>query len=66
MDEAKDYKAYLKALKEMTKKKDKPTSSAAGYVKRRKQLMSIPTFSGGGMCRGMGAAIKGGDFKGVK
>jgi len=66
MDEAKDYKAYLKALKEMTKKKDKPTSSAAGYVKRRKQLMGIPTFSGGGECRGMGIAVKGGKFEGVK
>ena len=35
MDEAKDYKAYLKALKEATKKK--PTSSASDYIKRRKQ-----------------------------
>ena len=35
MEEAKDYKAYLKALKEMTKKKN---TSAADFIKRRKQL----------------------------
>ena len=62
MDEAKDYKAYLKALKEMTKKNDKPTSSAKGYIKRRKILSGVKKFS----CGGMGIAIKGGDFKGVK
>tara|TARA_A100001391_G_scaffold198824_1_gene180920 strand:- start:691 stop:870 length:180 start_codon:yes stop_codon:yes gene_type:complete len=59
MEEAKDYKAYLKALKEMTKKKN---TSAADFIKRRKQLMSLKTFS----CGGMGIAIKGGNFKGVK
>jgi len=65
MEEAKDYKAYLKALKEATKKK--PTSSTSDYIKRRKQLAGIKTIklSEGGMCRGMGAAVKGGNFKGV-
>ena len=64
MDEAKDYKAYLKALKEATKKKN---TSAADFIKRRKQLAGakILKMSGGGMCRGMGAAVKGGNFKGV-
>ena len=68
MDEANDYKAYLKALKEMTKKEDKPSSSAAGYIKRRRELAGIKTIkmSEGGMCRGMGAAVKGGKFEGVK
>ena len=59
MEEAKDYKAYLKALKEATKKKN---TSAADYIKRRKQLMGVKTFS----CGGMGIAIKGGNFKGVR
>ena len=59
MDEAKDYKAYLKALKEMTKKKN---TSASDFIKRRKQLAGVKTFS----CGGMGIAIKGGNFKGVR
>jgi len=59
MEEAKDYKAYLKALKKATEKKN---TSAADFIKRRKQLMSIKTFS----CGGMGIAIKGGKFEGVK
>ncbi len=61
MEEAKDYKAYLKALKEATKKKPKD------FTKRRKELAAIKTIklSEGGMCRGMGAAVKGGNFKGV-
>jgi hypothetical protein len=61
MEEAKEYKAYLKALKEATKKK--PTN----FIKRRKELAGIKTIklSEGGMCRGMGAAVKGGNFKGV-
>ena len=62
MDEATEYKKYLKALKEMTKKNN---TSAANYIKRRKQLAgigTIKTFS----CGGMGIAIKGGNFKGVK
>tara|TARA_R100001015_G_C4475589_1_gene57785 strand:+ start:168 stop:365 length:198 start_codon:yes stop_codon:yes gene_type:complete len=65
MEEAKDYKAYLKALKEATKKK-KPDSNAA--IKRRKNILTLglTKMSEGGMCRGMGAAVKGGDFKGVK
>ena len=64
MDEAKDYKAYLKALKEMTKKK----SSLPSSKKYKKVLGTFPTIkklSEGGMCRGMGAAVKGGNFKGV-
>ena len=62
MDEAKDYKAYLKALKEATKKK--PISSTSDYIKRRKILAGIKTtkFS----CGGMGIAVKGGKFEGVK
>ena len=59
MEEATEYKKYLKALKEATKKKN---TSAADYIKRRKQLMGVKTFS----CGGMGIAIKGGNFKGVK
>tara|TARA_R100000005_G_scaffold51362_1_gene24858 strand:- start:344 stop:556 length:213 start_codon:yes stop_codon:yes gene_type:complete len=70
MDEAKDYKAYLKALKEATKKQNKPTSSTSDYIKRRKQLSGINSLSGlktiKFSCGGMGIAIKGGDFKGVK
>tara|TARA_R100001460_G_scaffold33177_1_gene64870 strand:- start:286 stop:453 length:168 start_codon:yes stop_codon:yes gene_type:complete len=55
MEEAKDYKAYLKALKEATedgKKKPKPVKPVK---------MSV-----GGECRGMGIAVKGGKFEGVK
>ena len=62
MDEAKDYKAYLKALKEATKKK--PTSSASDYIKRRKQLAGVKTIKNFS-CGGMGIAVKGGNFKGV-
>lgn len=73
MDEAKDYKAYLKALKEATKKKQTGTlGSTKDYIKRRKIIAGIEVmpkvgkFTDGGMCRGMGAAVKGGNFKGVK
>ena len=38
MDEATEYKKYLKALKEATKKKN---TSAADYIKRRKQLSNL-------------------------
>ena len=64
MDEALEYKKYLKALKEMTKKKN---TSASNFIKRRKQLAggTILKMSEGGICRGMGAAVKGGNFKGV-
>ena len=31
-----------------------------------KELQRMRGMSKGGMCRGMGAAIRGGDFKGVK
>ena len=64
MDEALEYKKYLKALKEMTKKKNSNTSD---FIKRRKQLAGARIFkmSEGGICRGMGAAVKGGKFKGV-
>ena len=68
MDEAKDYKAYLKALKEATKKK--ATSSASDYIKRRKQLAGPNALSGlktiKFSCGGMGIAVKGGKFEGVK
>jgi len=65
MEEAKDYKAYLKALKEMTKKKN---TSASDFIKRRKALGKFPIvkMSVGGECRGMGIAVKGGKFEGVK
>jgi len=63
MEEAKDYKAYLKALKAATDsvKKDK-------YKKREKALGKFPIvkMSVGGECRGMGIAVKGGKFEGVK
>ena len=66
MDEAKDYKAYLKALKEATKKKQTSYNlgSTKDYLKRRKILAGIKTtkFS----CGGMGIAVKGGKFEGVK
>ena len=61
MDEAKDYKAYLKALKEATKKKN---TSAADFIKRRKQLAGVKTIKNFS-CGGMGIAVKGGTFKGV-
>jgi|TARA_R100000482_G_scaffold95821_1_gene40475 hypothetical protein len=51
MEEAKDYKAYLKALKEATKKKPKVNKPV-----KTKQLA----------CGGMGIAVKGGKFEGVK
>ena len=65
MEEAKDYKAYLKALKEATKKKN---NSASDFMKRRKELAGakILKMSVGGECRGMGIAVKGGKFEGVK
>ena len=62
MDEAKDYKAYLKALKEMTKGKSKPSSLKKSYKKVYGPFPTIKKFS----CGGMGIAIKGGNFKGVK
>jgi|TARA_Y100000289_G_scaffold6730_1_gene6039 ribonuclease HI len=65
MDEAKDYKAYLKALKKATQKPVKKielTSDAESFLQRRKILSGVKKFS----CGGMGIAIKGGDFKGVK
>jgi|DEB0MinimDraft_4_1074332.scaffolds.fasta_scaffold177524_3 hypothetical protein len=61
MEEAKEYKAYLKALKKATesvnKDKKKPVQS--------KRILSMTTFSDGGMCRGAGAAVRGTNFKGV-
>ena len=65
MDEAKDYKAYLKALKKATDsvRNDKEEKS---FLKRRKIL------SGGNIktinlsCGGMGIAVRGGKFEGVK
>ena len=61
MDEAKEYKAYLKALKEATKKKN---TSASDFIKRRKQLAGVKTIKNFS-CGGMGIAVKGGNFKGV-
>ena len=68
MDEAKDYKAYLKALKEATKKK--PTSSSSDYIRRRRKLVGLNALSDlktiKFSCGGMGIAVKGGKFEGVK
>ena len=36
------------------------------FVVKKKMSGGIMKASEGGMCRGMGAAIRGGDFKGVK
>ena len=61
MEEAKEYKAYLKALK-------KATDSVAEDKKKTpksKRILSMTTFSDGGMCRGGGAAVRGTNFKGV-
>jgi hypothetical protein len=57
MDEATEYKAYLKALKEATDsvKGDKQDKAAKGAAK-------IINLS----CGGMGIAVKGGKFEGVK
>ena len=59
MDEAKDYKAYLEALKKATDsvKEDKQDKAAKAVAKNR-----ITNFS----CGGMGIAVKGGKFEGVK
>tara|TARA_R100000664_G_scaffold17380_2_gene26278 strand:+ start:750 stop:917 length:168 start_codon:yes stop_codon:yes gene_type:complete len=55
MEEATEYKKYLEALRKATedgKKKPKPVKPVK---------MSV-----GGECRGMGIAVKGGKFEGVK
>jgi len=59
MDEATEYKAYLKALKEATDsvKGDKQDKAAKAVAKNR-----ITNFS----CGGIGIAVKGGKFEGVK
>tara|TARA_R100000951_G_scaffold110952_1_gene109399 strand:+ start:146 stop:325 length:180 start_codon:yes stop_codon:yes gene_type:complete len=59
MEEATEYKAYLKALKEATDsvKEDKQDKAAKAVAK-----MKITNFS----CGGMGIAEKGGKFTGVK
>jgi hypothetical protein len=59
MDEAKEYKAYLKALKKATDsvKEDKQDKAAKAVAK-----MKVTQFS----CGGVGAAHKGGKFIGVK
>ena len=59
MEEATEYKAYLKALKEATDsvKKEKQNKAAKAVAK-----MKITQFS----CGGMGIAVKGGKFEGVK
>ena len=66
MDEAKDYKKYLKALKKATQKpavKEIDLGDPKTYLKRRMILAGGKTkFS----CGGMGIAVKGGKFEGVK
>ena len=59
MEEATEYKAYLKALKEATDsvKEEKQNKAAKAVAK-----MKITQFS----CGGMGIAVKGGKFEGVR
>ena len=59
MDEATEYKAYLKALKEATDsvKSDKQDKAAKAAAKNKIINLS---------CGGMGIAVKGGKFEGVK
>jgi len=59
MEEATEYKAYLKALKEATDsvKKEKQNKAAKAVAK-----MKVTQFS----CGGMGIAVKGGKFEGVR
>ena len=64
MDEAKSYKAYLKALKKATQKPVKKIElgNPDDFLQRRKILSGTKKFS----CGGMGIAVKGGKFEGVK
>jgi len=59
MDEATEYKAYLKALKEATDsvKGDKQDKAAKAAAKNKIINLS---------CGGMGIAVTGGKFEGVK
>jgi hypothetical protein len=59
MEEATEYKAYLKALKEATDsvKEEKQNKAAKAVAK-----MKITQFS----CGGIGIAVKGGKFEGVR
>jgi len=59
MEEATEYKAYLKALKEATNsvKEEKQNKAAKAVAK-----MKVTQFS----CGGMGIAVKGGKFEGVR
>lgn len=59
MEEATEYKAYLKALKKATDsvKEEKQNKAAKAVAK-----MKVTQFS----CGGMGAAHKGGKFIGVR
>ena len=59
MEEATEYKAYLEALKKATDsvKEDKQDKAAKAVAKNR-----ITYFS----CGGLGIAVKGGKFEGVR
>ena len=59
MEEATEYKAYLEALKKATDsvKEEKQDKAAKAVAKNR-----ITNFS----CGGMGIAVKGGKFEGVR
>jgi hypothetical protein len=59
MEEATEYKAYLEALKKATDsvKEDKQDKAAKAVAKNR-----ITNFS----CGGMGIAVQGGKFEGVR
>ena len=66
MEEAKEYKKYLKALKKATQKppvKEIQLGDPETFLQRRKILAGGKAkFS----CGGMGIAVKGGKFEGVK
>ena len=59
MEEATEYKAYLEALKKATDsvKEEKQNKAAKAVAK-----MKVTQFS----CGGMGIAVKGGKFEGVR
>ena len=62
----------LEAIKAYTKKNQPPKGSkrpgkmAGGLTEATRKLKAQGMVSGGTVCRGMGAALRGGDFKGVK
>lgn len=43
-----------------------PLADYKASERRKKKIKDMGSFNKGGMCRGMGAAIRGGKFEGVK